>query len=140
MFFDRPDAGERALLVHCDFFSAPNHSAAALSAQTALSAKTALSTQTALSEPSAGSSESTDQDHTETVIEYAPGVTEFFDLARSAGVDPIDLVSARRKKPTPKFFIGTGKVEEIKALVEQHNIDVVMFNHALSPSQERNLE
>jgi len=136
LFFDRPDAGERALLVHCDFFFAPNHSATAVSQQTAVSSETAVSQQTAETD----STEPNDDSSIDPLIEYAPCVNEFFDLARSAGVDPINLVTARRKKPTPKFFIGKGKVEEIKGLVEQHKIDVVMFNHALSPSQERNLE
>ncbi len=65
---------------------------------------------------------------------------EFVDLASSAGVEPIELVTTRLKVPSSKFFIGSGKVAEIHALVKQHDIEVVLFNHALSPSQERNLE
>ena len=65
---------------------------------------------------------------------------EFIDLARSAGLEVVELITARRAKPTPKFFIGRGKVDEIKYRVEHEKVDVVMFNHGLSPSQERNLE
>ena len=156
MFFDRPDAGERALLVHCDFYSAPNHSAAAFSRESTEVADTsadaiidspssdALVSDTLITD-AINSTNKVDSDiDVESNIynadQYEPCVNEFIDLARSAGVDPIELVTAKRKKATPKFFIGSGKVAEIKALVEQNKIDVVMFNHALSPSQERNLE
>ncbi|AMO54749.1 GTPase HflX [Endozoicomonas montiporae] len=65
---------------------------------------------------------------------------EFRELARSAGISEIDFVTVSSNKPSPRYFIGQGKVEEIQQLVKLHEADVVLFNHALSPSQERNLE
>ncbi len=94
MFFERPDSGERALLVHLN-----------------------LSTEADREDP-----------------------REFEELVLSAGGDPVDYVFGQRETPHPRFFVGTGKLEEIAALVAAHEIEVVLFNHALSPSQERNLE
>jgi GTPase len=65
---------------------------------------------------------------------------EFIDLVCSAGLDIKELVTAKRYAPHPKFFTGSGKIEEIAELVKLHNADAVLFNHALSPSQERNIE
>jgi len=92
--FDRPDAGERAILVHIDF-----------------------------------SAEDEREDP-----------NEFKELVKSAGVEMVDLVVGSRHFPTPKYFIGTGKLEEVEASKQLHEADVVLFNHALSPSQQRNLE
>lgn len=61
-------------------------------------------------------------------------------LVSSAGVEAVDVVTMSRAAPTAKLFIGSGKVEEIASIVKAINADVVIFNHALSPSQERNLE
>ncbi|MEE4193340.1 MAG: ribosome rescue GTPase HflX [Halieaceae bacterium] len=94
MFFERPDSGERALLVHLN-----------------------LSTEADREDP-----------------------REFEELVLSAGGDPVEYVFGQREAPHPRYFVGTGKLEEISALVQQHDIEVVLFNHALSPSQERNLE
>lgn len=69
-----------------------------------------------------------------------PEVSEFVDLAVSAGVTPVYLEIARRSRPTPNYFIGSGKVDALQNLVHDHKIEVVIFNHELSPSQERNLE
>lgn len=104
MFFDRPEAGERALLVHCHIGQ----------------------------RSSAPSDDATD--------ELSVDAQEFVELVRSAGVSPVYLASAHRKKPTPRFYIGTGKVAELGELVREHSIDVVLFDQMLSPSQERNLE
>ncbi len=65
---------------------------------------------------------------------------EFMELVRSAGVESAAFISAGCKHPNPRFFVGPGKVEEVRQLVVLHDVDVVLFNHALSPSQERNLE
>jgi GTPase len=65
---------------------------------------------------------------------------EFHELVVSAGADPIGLITAKRDVPDAKFFIGTGKVEDIGELARLHGAELVIFNHALSPSQERNLE
>lgn len=66
--------------------------------------------------------------------------SEFQDLARSAGALPVGTVVGSRKMPDPRFYLGLGKVAEIKTMVEEVGADLVIFNHALSPSQERNLE
>ncbi|MDX5300023.1 MAG: GTPase HflX, partial [Gammaproteobacteria bacterium] len=92
--FDRPDTGERAVLVHLDLHA------------------------------------ETDPDD----------LSEFTDLVASAGVDAVDVVTGSRNQPSPRYFVGEGKLEEIRTAVIQHEADVVLFNHALSPSQERNLE
>ncbi|MBR9857639.1 MAG: GTPase HflX [Gammaproteobacteria bacterium] len=61
-------------------------------------------------------------------------------LTDSAGVTTCAVLTGSRSSPQPKFFIGTGKVDELAALVQMHQADVVIFNHSLSPAQERNLE
>ncbi|VAW56113.1 Ribosome LSU-associated GTP-binding protein HflX [hydrothermal vent metagenome] len=92
--FDRPDIGERAVLVHLDL-------------------------------------------NAENQREY---ITEFEELALSAGAKVCDIINARRHVPDARYFVGKGKAEEIAGIVEADNIELVLFNHALSPSQERNLE
>jgi GTP-binding protein HflX len=92
--FERPDAGERAVLVHVEFASA---------------------------------------DETE-------DLQEFRELVTSAGVEPVDVVTGTRKQPSPRLFVGSGKLEEIRDAVKASEADVVLFNHALSASQERNVE
>jgi len=67
-------------------------------------------------------------------------LNEFRELVISAGADPLELITAKRTTPDPKTFIGLGKVEEIREALNLHDCQLVMFNHALSPSQERNLE
>lgn len=94
MFFERPDAGETAILVHIDF------------------------------------QDEEEREH--------PG--EFLELVRSAGAKPATLMQGSRRRPDPRAFIGSGKVEELRELLDIHHAELVIFNHALSPSQERNLE
>ncbi|CAN7706812.1 ribosome rescue GTPase HflX [Pseudomonas solani] len=65
---------------------------------------------------------------------------EFQELARSAGADTAAFISVSRHQPTAKYLIGTGKVEELHDLVKAEQVELVIFNHTLSPSQERNLE
>lgn len=65
---------------------------------------------------------------------------ELKELAKSAGADPVHVVTGTRQKPDPKFFVGKGKLEEIKSEITFHEADLVLVNHALTPSQERNLE
>lgn len=90
--FDRPESGERAVLVHLAL-------------------------------------RSMDED-----------LLELKELAKSAGTDPVYVVTGTRKKPDPKYFVGKGKLDELKSIVETYEADIVLFNHPLSPSQERNLE
>ena len=65
---------------------------------------------------------------------------EFIELVRSAGAETTSLIQGTRHTPNAKFFAGTGKAEEIKQAVIAHDADVIIFNHSLTPAQERNLE
>lgn len=95
MFFDRPESGELAVLVHLNL--------------------------------------SHGQD--------AEDPREFEELVLSAGGDPVAfLTSGSRITPTAKFLISTGKLQELADLVADHEAELVIFNHTLTPSQERNLE
>jgi GTP-binding protein HflX len=94
LFFDRPDSGERAVLVHLN-----------------------LASEAEREDP-----------------------REFEELVLSAGGDPVAYVMGQRDAPHPRTFVGSGKLEEILDEVRLHDAEIVMFNHALSPSQERNLE
>lgn len=94
MFFERPDTGEVAILVHITIDS------------------------------------ECDQEDPQ----------EFEELVLSAGGDPADFITGSRKQPAPNYFIGTGKLQEIADAVARHDARLVIFNHTLSPSQERNLE
>ena len=92
--FERPQAGERAVLVHL-----------------------ALQAEQQQEEPQ-----------------------EFRELAVSAGAEPVAVITGSRAVPHPRYFVGTGKAEEIRDTVKTLEADLVLFNHALSPVQERNLE
>jgi len=61
-------------------------------------------------------------------------------LASAAGSIPVETVVAKRLKPDPTFFVGSGKVEQIAELIQEKDADIVIFNHSLSPAQQRNLE
>ncbi|PAV01418.1 GTPase HflX [Arsenophonus sp. ENCA] len=65
---------------------------------------------------------------------------EFESLVISAGIKPVQIITGNRKSPQDKYFVGEGKAEEIAAAVKDSNADVVLFDHTLSPAQERNLE
>lgn len=90
--FDRPESGERAVLVHLTLRSGQED------------------------------------------------LLELKELAKSAGTDPVYVLTGSRKKPDPKYFVGKGKLDELKSIIESYEADIVLFNHPLSPSQERNLE
>ena len=92
--FDRPQSGERAVLVHLDLQQ---------------------------------ESEREDLD-------------EFRDLAVSAGAQPVAAITGARRIPEAKYFVGSGKAEEIRQIVVENEVELVLVNHALSPAQERNLE
>ncbi len=92
--FERPRAGERALLVRIGFDGPP------------------------------------DQDE----------LSEFEALARSAGAEVLGLITGTRRAPDPRLYVGSGKAEEIQGQVRALAADLVVFDHPLSPSQERNLE
>jgi GTPase len=67
-------------------------------------------------------------------------LTEFSQLATSAGAIPVATITGRRDRPEPRYFIGSGKAEEIRLEAEALQADVILVDHPLSPSQERNLE
>ncbi|MCF7984086.1 MAG: GTPase HflX [Thiohalocapsa sp.] len=61
-------------------------------------------------------------------------------LAAAAGALEVGYLTGSRDRPDPGLFIGTGKADELKALVDASEAELVIFDHALSPAQERNLE
>jgi GTP-binding protein HflX len=65
---------------------------------------------------------------------------EFKALAASAGTVGVGLVLAARARPDPKYFVGSGKADEIRACAEAHGAELILVDQTLSPSQERNLE
>jgi len=72
-------------------------------------------------------------------IDFNP-LEEVHGLAETAGANVISGMTQRREKPDPATYLGKGKVEELKQLVEFHAADVVIFDNDLSPAQNRNLE
>ncbi len=73
-------------------------------------------------------------------LDYQDGVEEFVQLVESAGAQILATVEGKRSRPDRAYFAGTGKVQEIAEVVRAHEAELVIFNHPLSPSQERNLE
>lgn len=71
---------------------------------------------------------------------FDESLEEFVLLCRSAGLAISEVVSGKRASPDPATFIGSGKVEQIRQFIAEHPVSIVVFNHALSPAQERNLE
>src|ERR1039457_2287069 len=69
---------------------------------------------------------------------YAEGLEELRLLTQSAGLRPLALIQGKRQRPDPALYAGSGKVEEIGRAVREHNAVVVVFNHELSPAQQRN--
>jgi GTPase len=72
--------------------------------------------------------------------DFSASLDELALLARSAGADPITTITAKRSSPDPAYFAGSGKVDEIGQACLAEHVDLVIFNHALSPAQQRNLE
>jgi len=67
-------------------------------------------------------------------------MSELHLLTQAAGSFPVRQIFTKRLKPDPKLFIGSGKVEEIRAIMLQEEAQIAIFNNALSPAQQRNLE
>ena len=65
---------------------------------------------------------------------------EFIELARSAGAEIAGELVSSRRKPDPRYFIGKGKLDELRTLISEHDAELVISLAALNPSQERNLE
>lgn len=67
-------------------------------------------------------------------------LNEFEMLVSSAGVTAMQVITGSRQAPHPKYYVGEGKAQEIAQAMQLTGADIVIFNHALSPAQERNLE
>ena len=72
--------------------------------------------------------------------DYQENIAECAELVKSAGVEVMGIVQGKRQRPDAALFAGKGKVEEVGLLVRATDANVVIFNHALAPGQERNLE
>lgn len=94
LFFDRPESGQRAVLVHVRF----------------------------------------------TQDDEALEILEFEELVRAADIQQLALLTGRRQRPDARWFIGTGKLGELRAALTEHAADLVVFDHELSPAQQRNIE
>ena len=93
MLFERPESGDKAVLLHVELHGKDN-----------------------------------------------PDQAEFAELARSAQIDVVHLASAKRSSPHPRWFVGSGKVDDLKALLQWAGASLILINHELSPGQQRNLE
>ena len=71
---------------------------------------------------------------------YEESLEELRQLASTAGLEVHATVEGRRAKPDATFFVGSGKVEEVAAALQAIDSKIVVFNHDLTPSQQRNLE
>ena len=65
---------------------------------------------------------------------------EFESLVNSTDAKICEILKGSSSEPNPKFFIGTGKMEELKFIIKNTEIQLVLFNHTLSPAQQRNIE
>lgn len=71
---------------------------------------------------------------------FAASLDELYLLAKSAGVEPVTTITGKRASPDAALFAGSGKVQEVADAVADLQLEIVIFNHALSPAQQRNLE
>ncbi|MDB5773908.1 MAG: hflX [Herbaspirillum sp.] len=71
---------------------------------------------------------------------FATSLDELFLLSKSAGVDPVTTITGKRASPDAALFVGSGKAQEIADAIADLELELVIFNHALSPAQQRNLE
>ena len=71
---------------------------------------------------------------------FSASLEELELLAKSAGAEPVQTVTAKRASPDAAYYVGSGKVDEIIQAVHLYGAEMVIFNHALSPAQQRNLE
>ncbi len=71
---------------------------------------------------------------------HRENLSEFKELVLSSGAEIMAITTTSRQRADPKYFIGSGKAKEIAELVKQYEADIVLFNHQLAASQERNLE
>jgi len=73
-------------------------------------------------------------------IYFEENVEEIKELVLSADMNIVSTINIKRSAPDPKYFLGSGKAEEVKFIIQESKADIVIFNQNLSPSQERNLE
>ena len=73
-------------------------------------------------------------------VVYQDSAEELALLVKSDGLEPVGLLDAKRDKPDPAFFIGSGKVDELGELAHELHADVVVFDVPLSAAQQRNIE
>ena len=71
---------------------------------------------------------------------FATSLDELFLLSQSAGVEPVTTISGKRVSPDAALFVGSGKAQEIADVIADLDLELAIFNHALSPAQQRNLE
>jgi len=71
---------------------------------------------------------------------FSESMSELNLLTQAAGSHPVEMVLTKRLKPDPALFIGSGKATEIRDLMNEKNAEIAIFNHPLSPAQQRNLE
>ena len=71
---------------------------------------------------------------------FSESLEELSLLTQSAGLIPCATILGKRARPDSALFAGSGKVEEIRLTLQQQNASIVIFNHEISPAQERNLE
>jgi GTP-binding protein HflX len=72
--------------------------------------------------------------------DFAASLEELSLLSKSAGAAPVITITGKRGSPDAALFVGSGKADEIADAIAQERLDIVIFNHALSPAQQRNLE
>ncbi len=94
LFFERPETGQRAVLVHIRFSR----------------------------------------------LDEQEEIVEFEELVRAADIQALALLSGRRQRPHARWFIGTGKLAELRTLLASQAADLVVFDHELTPAQQRNIE
>lgn len=82
----------------------------------------------------------TSKSNTYNLTDIKSSIEELRNLCITAGGVPVECMIQKRKAIDPAYFVGYGKVEEIKRIVEEKNIDTVVFNDELTPVQQRNLE
>ncbi len=73
-------------------------------------------------------------------IDFDASLEELGLLAKSAGALPIVTLIGKRSSPDAKMFVGSGKADELKQAIVANGVEIVIFNHVLSPAQQRNLE
>ena len=72
--------------------------------------------------------------------DFKSSLEELSLLTLSAGAVPISIITCKRQSPNSALFIGSGKAEEVTIAIANNSIEIVIFDHALSPAQQRNLE